>query len=83
MKKHIGIYYYHTEIKIDTSSLLGLLNKEIFFEDEDIVNVFQVYHITYIAITRSDLMKEIENLYPNIFQPCTTPILEGNILFST
>jgi len=80
--KHIKVYYYHTEMKIDTTALLELLNNEILFEDEDTVKVFQVYHITYLAITRSDLIKEIENLYPTVFQLCETPMLEGSIIFS-
>jgi|GEM_PF-1805098 len=83
VKKHIKIYYYQAKIKIDITALLELLNKEILFEERDIVKVFQVYDVTYITTTRSDLMKEVENLYPNVFQPCETIILEGNILFST
>jgi len=83
INKHIKLHYYQARIKIDTTVLLEFLNKEILFEDEQVVKVFEVYNIVFIATSRNDIMKEIESLYPTVFQPFETPLYEGKVIFST
>jgi hypothetical protein len=77
------LYYYQAIKKIDTTALIELIKDKFLFEDEDIVKIYDSNDVIYIASSRKDIMEEVENLYPNVFQPCEAILLiERNILFS-
>ena len=82
-KKNVRLRYYQAEIRINTTALIELLEKEVLFEKEEIIKVFEVYGTTFIAISGTDIMKEIESLYPNVFKNCEAPIFEGKVIFTT
>jgi len=76
------LYYYKAIKKIDATALIELLQKEILFEEFEIINVYETNNIIYIITSRNDLMEEIENLYPEVFMPTELPLPHGNVIFS-
>jgi len=80
--KTMKLYCYESLKIIDTTVLVELLQKEILFEDEEIVNVYKINERIYITTSRNDIMEEIEGLYPNVFKPIEATSLNGNIIFS-
>ena len=77
------MYYYQARIKIDTTVLLEFLNREILFEDEETVKVFDIYGTIFIATSINYIMKEIENLYPSVFKLCDPLLYQGKVIFNT
>jgi len=82
-KNNIKLNYYQAEIRINTTALIELLEKEVLFDNEEIIKVFEVYGTIFIILSQNDIMKEIECLYPNVFKKCEPSSFQGNILFST
>jgi hypothetical protein len=74
--------YYKAEIKINTTALIELLEQEALLKNEEIVKVFEVYGTTFIALSNTDIMKETESLYPNVFKKCEMPVFQGSVIFS-
>ncbi|HKC66722.1 MAG TPA: hypothetical protein VKG26_00695 [Bacteroidia bacterium] len=76
------LYYYQAEIRINTTALIELFKKEIQRMENEVIKAFEIYGTIYIALSKNDIMKEIESLYPNVFKKCEPPTFKGKVVFS-
>ena len=75
--------YHYTAVKIiDTTALVELLENKHLKKEKEIVNIYEMNDRILLVTSRNDIMEEIESLYPNVFIPIESPLLNGKIIFT-
>ncbi len=75
------LYYYKALKIIEPTALVELLQK-FHFNEKEIINVFEKQNRIYLAISKNEIMEEIESLYPGVFKLTENLVVNGNVIFS-
>ena len=78
------IYYYRATKRIDKTALLAFIQRETRRNTDVTIKMSEVGGVVYFWTSDNELLKKVDELYPNVFVESETPPPppQGTILFA-